>query len=153
MASWSAWVVFAGGGHLLVQAAQHMLAAVRQRMPGVGVGDQQQVPGGLDGLGDLRRGVPGGGPRQVRGRDVDQLPVAQQAQVPVQAGERRGGAGLAGAGAAGEHQVLPGWPPDRDAGLAAGLLGAQHGDQRGKLPGDRFEAGKRGQLTQAGGGV
>ena len=87
-------------------------------------------------------------PGQVDGGDLDQVPVTQDAQVAVQAGDGRGGAGLARAGAAGEDQVLPGGPADRDAGLAAGLLGPQHRDQRGELPGGHLQARKRGQAAR-----
>ena len=134
-------------GQLPVQAAQHVLAAVGQGVPGVRVGDHQQVTGGPNDLLDEGPGFPGGDARQVRGGDLDQLPVAQQAQVVVQAGDRPGGTGLSGAGSAGEHQVLPRRPADLDAGPAAGLLGAQHRDQPGELFADCLQAVQRGQLA------
>ena len=73
--------------------------------------------------------------------DLEQLPVGQQAQFVVGAGDGPCGAGFAGAGAAGEDEVLPCRAADLDAGLAAGLLGAQDGDQSGELLGDRFQSG------------
>ena len=142
-------VVLPGFGQDLVQAAEQVLAVVGQVVPGVRAGDHHQVPGDLDRLGHLRGGIPGGGPGQVDGGDLDQVPVAQDAQVAVQAGDGGGGAGLAGAGAAGENQVLPGGPADRDAGRAAGLLGPQHREQRGELPGGHLQARKRGQAARA----
>ena len=81
-----------------VQAAEQMLAADRQGVPGVRAGDEQHVRGRLDDLGDLGRGVPRGGTGQVGGGDLDQLPVSQQAQVLVQPGQGPGRPGLAAAG-------------------------------------------------------
>jgi hypothetical protein len=54
-------VVAVRGSHPLVQAAEQMPTAVRRGVPGMRVGDQQQVPGWLDDLGNLGRGVPRGG--------------------------------------------------------------------------------------------
>ena len=146
-ASSSPWY-FRASVRMLVQAAEQVLAVVGQVVPGVRAGDHHQVAGDLDRLGHLRRGIPGGGAGQVGGGDLDQVPVTQHAQVAVQAGDGGGGAGLAGAGAAGENQVLPGGPADRDAGRAAGLLGPQHRDQRGELPGGHLQARKRGQAAR-----
>jgi hypothetical protein len=82
------------------------------------------------------------------GVDLGQLAVRQQPELVVQVSQGPGGAGLAGPGAAGEDQVLPGRAADLDAGPAAGLLRPQHGDHRGDRPGDLFQAGQRGQLAQ-----
>jgi hypothetical protein len=109
------FVVPVRGGHLLVQAAEQMLAAVGQVVPGVRAGDQQQSPSRLDDLGDLGCGVPGGGADEVGGGDLDQVPVGQQAQVFVQSGQGPGCSRLAGAGPAGKDQILPGRPADLDA--------------------------------------
>jgi hypothetical protein len=51
-------------------------------------------------------------------------------------------------GAAGENQVLPRGPADRDAGRAASLLGPQHRDQRRELPGGHLQARKRAQAAR-----
>ena len=107
----------------LVQAAEQVLAVIGQVVPGVRAGDHHQVPGDLDRVVYLRGGIAGGGTGQVGGGDLDHIPVTQDAQVAVQAGDGGGGAGHARAGAAGEDQVLPGGPADRDAGRAAGPLG------------------------------
>ena len=142
-------MVLPGFGQELVQAAEQVLPVAGQVVPGVRAGDHHQVPGDLDCLVHLRGGIAGSGPGQVDGGDLDQVPVPQDTQVPVQAGEGRGGAGLARAGTAGENQVLPGGPGDRDVGLAAGLLGPQHRDQRGELPRGQLQARKRGQAIRA----
>jgi hypothetical protein len=99
-------------GQLLVHAAQHVPAAVGQGLPGVRVGDYQQVTAGPDGLHDQGPGLLEGGARQVRGGDLDQLPVPQQPQVAIQAGDHPGDTGLTGAATAGKHQVLPRRPAD-----------------------------------------
>ena len=125
-----------------------MLAAVGQGVPGVRAGDQHQAAGGLDDLGDLG-GVFRGGTGQVGGGDLDQAPVGQNAQILEHPGQGPGGTGLAGPGAAGEHQVLPRGPVDRDAGVAAGLLGPQYGEQVRDLPGDRLQPGQRGQAAKS----
>jgi len=56
--------------------------------------------------------------------------------------------GLAGARPAGEDEVLPRGPRDRQAGLAAGLFGPQDGDPFPELPGDRLQARKAGQAAE-----
>jgi hypothetical protein len=142
-------VVLPGFGQDLVQAAEQVLAAVGQVVPGMCAGDHDQVPGDLDRVAQLRGGFLGGGAGQVDGGDLDHVPVTRDTQVAVKAGDRRGGAGLAGAGAAGEDQVLLGGPADRDAGLAAGLLGPQHRERRGEPPGDHLQARKGGQAARA----
>lgn len=134
-------------GHHLVQAAQQVLTVAGQGVPGVRAGDHQHVPGGPDRPGYLDRGVPGGGAGQVRGVDLGQLAVGQQAELLVQVSDGSGRAGLAGPGAAGEHQVLPRRAADLDTGLAPGLLRPQHRDQRRDLPGDHLQAGQRGELA------
>jgi hypothetical protein len=72
-------------GHRLVQAPQRVPAAAGQGVPGVRAGDHQQVPGEPDRLGYLDRGVPQGSAGQVRGVDLGQLAVRQQAELLVQA--------------------------------------------------------------------
>ena len=66
-----------------------MLAVAGQGVPGVCAGDHQQIPGGLDRLGYLDRGVAWWrlpGPRF----DLIQFPVGQQAELLVQVGDGLG---------------------------------------------------------------
>jgi hypothetical protein len=67
--------------------------------------------------------------------------------------DKQKGAVLTMTGPAGEYQVLPGGPADRDPGLSAGLLGPQHRDQRRELPGGHLQAGQRGQAASVRTGV
>jgi hypothetical protein len=64
-----------------------MLTVAGQGVLGVRAGDHQQVPGRLDSLTDLDRGVPRGSAGQVRGFDLGQLPEGQQPELLVQAGQ------------------------------------------------------------------
>ena len=64
--------------------------------------------------------------------------------------DKEKGAVLTMTGAAGEDQVLPCRPRHGGAGLAAGLLRAQDGDQAGELLADRFQARQAGQPVHAG---
>ena len=64
---------------MLVQAAEQVLAAVGQVVPGVRAGNHHQVAGDLDRLAHLRRGIPGSSAGQVGGGDLDQIPVTQHA--------------------------------------------------------------------------
>ena len=141
-------VVLPGFGQELVQAAEQVLAAAGQVVPGVRAGDHHQIAGDLDRLGHLRGGIPGSGPGQVDGGDLDQVPVAQDAQVAVQGGDGGGRAGLAGAGAASASpRFFQAGQADHDSGRAAGLLGPQHREQRGELPGGQLQARQRGQAA------
>ncbi len=58
-----------------------MLTAVGQGVPGVRIGDHQQVAEGFDGVVDEGPGLAGRGARKVCGGDLDQLPVGEQTQV------------------------------------------------------------------------
>ena len=122
------------------------LAAIGKAVPGVRVVDHQHVTAGAPGrLGHQRSGLLQGRPDQVRGGDLAQVPEQQEPELGVDAGDTSGRPGLAGTGAAGEDEVLPGRPRDRRADLAAGLLHAQDRDRPRKLFADRLQARETGQ--------
>src|ERR1039457_6464612 len=94
--------VIAGAGELLVQAAEQMPTTIGQLVPGVRVVDHQQVTAGAPGrVGHQRPGLLHSGPDQIRGGDLAQVPVRQQPELGVDAGDSPGRPGLARTRAAG----------------------------------------------------
>jgi hypothetical protein len=119
----------------------------RYAVPGVRVVDHQQVAAGTPGhLVHQRPGLLQGGPDQVGGGDLAQVP-GQEPELGVDAGDSFSCPGLAGTRPAGEYQVLPRCPADRRAGRSAGLFRAQDGDRSGELLADGLQTRKAGQAA------
>ena len=133
--------VIAPLGQLLVQAAEHLLAAIGQAAPGVRIGDHHDPPGGApDRLAHQHPGLPEGRADHAPRGHLIHVPRRQQPQLGVDARDSPGRPGLARTRAAGEDEVLPRGPRDRHAGLTAGPFRPQDGDPSPELPGDRLQA-------------
>ena len=140
--------VIAPLGQLLVQAAEHLLAAIGQAAPDVRIGDHHDPPGGApDRLAHQDPSLPEGWADHARRGHLIHVPGRQQPQLGVDAGDSPGRPGLARPRPAGEDEVLPRRPRDHHASLTAGLFDPQDGDPFPELPGDRLQAREAGQAA------